>query len=154
MARKPGAAGALLFVLCLLYLILYVDRVNISTAAGIFRDELKLSATDYGKLGHWLAPAVTGAAVDMLPIVKRQDRAAHDTFVARYGTFNQRVKRTCLRFGVGIENPESLPAGDVQQSLDPNIRSARVAEVLCGTTDPYSRGPPFECKALDVHQSF
>ena len=48
MARKPGAAGALLFVLCLLYLILYVDRVNISTAAPLIRKDLGLSNAEFG----------------------------------------------------------------------------------------------------------
>jgi len=48
MAMKPGAAGRLLFVLCLLYLILYVDRVNISTAAPLIRKDLGLSNTEFG----------------------------------------------------------------------------------------------------------
>src|SRR6202012_2923047 len=48
MARKPGGAGTLLFVLCLLYLILYVDRVNISTAAPLIRKDLGLSNAEFG----------------------------------------------------------------------------------------------------------
>jgi MFS family permease len=50
--RKSGyvATWTVLGLLCLMYLITYVDRVNISTAAGVFRQELKLSATDYGKI--------------------------------------------------------------------------------------------------------
>jgi MFS family permease len=48
MAIKPGAAGRLLFVLCLLYLILYVDRVNISTAAPLIRKDLGLSNAEFG----------------------------------------------------------------------------------------------------------
>jgi MFS family permease len=50
--RKSGfaATSTVLFLLCLMYMITYIDRVNISTAAGVFRDELKLSATDYGKI--------------------------------------------------------------------------------------------------------
>ena len=37
-----------LFLLCLMYLITYVDRVNIATAAGAIRREFSLTATDYG----------------------------------------------------------------------------------------------------------
>jgi MFS family permease len=40
--------GIVLFLLCLMYLITYVDRVNIATAAGDIRRELDLSATQYG----------------------------------------------------------------------------------------------------------
>jgi MFS family permease len=48
--RKPGywATSIVLLLLCLMYLITYVDRVNISTAAIAFRTELGISATDYG----------------------------------------------------------------------------------------------------------
>ena len=50
--RKSGyvATSTILGMLCLMYMITYIDRVNISTAAGVFRDELKFSATDYGKI--------------------------------------------------------------------------------------------------------
>jgi MFS family permease len=50
--RKSGfvATSTVLILLCLMYMITYIDRVNISTAAGVFRDELHLSATDYGKI--------------------------------------------------------------------------------------------------------
>ena len=50
--RKSGyvATTTILGMLCLMYMITYIDRVNISTAAGVFRDELKFSATDYGKI--------------------------------------------------------------------------------------------------------
>jgi MFS family permease len=48
MAIKPGAAGRLLFVLCLLYLILYADRVNISTAAPPLRAALGLNNAEFG----------------------------------------------------------------------------------------------------------
>src|ERR671923_2842482 len=40
--------GIVLFLLCLMYLITYVDRVNIATAAGDIRQELSLTATQYG----------------------------------------------------------------------------------------------------------
>jgi MFS family permease len=50
--RKSGhvATSVVLFLLCLMYLITYVDRVNISTAAIAFRKELNLSASDYGDI--------------------------------------------------------------------------------------------------------
>jgi len=46
--KRPTAPGIVLFLLCLMYLITYVDRVNIATAAGEIRRELSLSATQYG----------------------------------------------------------------------------------------------------------
>jgi MFS family permease len=46
--KKPHAPTIVLGLLCLMYLITYVDRVNIATAAGEIRRELGLSATQYG----------------------------------------------------------------------------------------------------------
>jgi MFS family permease len=48
--RKSGyvATSMVLFLLCVMYLITYVDRVNVSTAAIEFRKELNISAADYG----------------------------------------------------------------------------------------------------------
>lgn len=50
--RKSGyrATSMVLFLLCVMYLITYVDRVNISTAAIVFKGELGLSNTDYGAI--------------------------------------------------------------------------------------------------------
>ena len=45
---RPTAPGKVLFLLCLMYLITYVDRVNIATAAGDIQRELGLTATQYG----------------------------------------------------------------------------------------------------------
>lgn len=46
--RKPGAPRIVLALLCLLYLILFVNRVNISTAAPLMRADLRLSNTQLG----------------------------------------------------------------------------------------------------------
>jgi len=46
--KRPNPPGIVLFLLCLMYLITYVDRVNIATAAGEIRRELSLTATQYG----------------------------------------------------------------------------------------------------------
>lgn len=46
--KRATPPGIVLFLLCLMYLITYVDRVNIATAAGEIRRELSLSATQYG----------------------------------------------------------------------------------------------------------
>ena len=43
-----GASNRVLLILCLMYLILYVDRVNISTAAPLIKAELGLSNTQLG----------------------------------------------------------------------------------------------------------
>jgi len=46
--RKPRASEVVLGLLCLMYLITYIDRVNVATAAGEIRKELSLSATQWG----------------------------------------------------------------------------------------------------------
>jgi MFS family permease len=46
--RKLSASDRVLSILCLMYLILYVDRVNISTAAPLIKAELSLSNTGLG----------------------------------------------------------------------------------------------------------
>lgn len=45
---QPKATTTVLLMLCLMYFITYVDRVNISTAAGQFKAELGLSNTQLG----------------------------------------------------------------------------------------------------------
>jgi len=47
-ALKLQVSGRVLLLLCLMYLILYVDRVNISTAAPLIKADLKLSNTELG----------------------------------------------------------------------------------------------------------
>ena len=46
--RKPSAPGIVLFLLCAMYFLTYVDRVNISTAATDIQKEFGLSKTEYG----------------------------------------------------------------------------------------------------------
>ena len=46
--RKLGAPNTILVIICLMYLILYVDRVNISTAAPLIKADLGLSNTQLG----------------------------------------------------------------------------------------------------------
>jgi sugar phosphate permease len=48
MAKRLGAPGNVLLLLCLMYFITYVDRVNISTAAPLIEKEFGLSKTDLG----------------------------------------------------------------------------------------------------------
>jgi MFS family permease len=48
MMRKLSASNTVLLILCLMYLILYVDRVNISTAAPLIKADLGLSNTELG----------------------------------------------------------------------------------------------------------
>src|ERR1035438_10045662 len=45
---KLTAPNTVLLLLCAMYLILYVDRVNISTAAPLIEADLKLSNTELG----------------------------------------------------------------------------------------------------------
>ena len=46
--RKLSASNTVLLIICLLYLILYVDRVNISTAAPLIKADLDLNNTQLG----------------------------------------------------------------------------------------------------------
>lgn len=46
--RKLGASNRILLLLCLMYMILYIDRVNISTAAPLIKANLGLSNTELG----------------------------------------------------------------------------------------------------------
>jgi MFS family permease len=45
---RPGARGKVLALLCVMYFITYVDRVNVSSAAAAFKSELGLSNTQLG----------------------------------------------------------------------------------------------------------
>ena len=46
--RRPSATGTVLGLLCLMYLINYIVRVNVSTAAAVFQPQLHLSNTQVG----------------------------------------------------------------------------------------------------------
>jgi MFS family permease len=50
--RRSGhrATSTVLLLLCVMYMITYIDRVNISTAAIVFKSELGLSNADYGAI--------------------------------------------------------------------------------------------------------
>ena len=45
---KPSAPGVVLFLLCVMYFLTYIDRVNISTAASAIQKDFHLSKTQYG----------------------------------------------------------------------------------------------------------
>ena len=46
--RKPSAPGIVLLLLCLMYFLTYIDRVNIATAAKDIQNDFHLSKTQYG----------------------------------------------------------------------------------------------------------
>src|ERR1700694_339501 len=46
--RKPTAPGIVLFLLCLMYFLTYIDRVNVSTAASSIKKEFGFSNTQLG----------------------------------------------------------------------------------------------------------
>jgi sugar phosphate permease len=46
--RRLSVSNTVLLIICLMYLILYVDRVNISTAAPLIKADLNLSNTQLG----------------------------------------------------------------------------------------------------------
>jgi MFS family permease len=45
---RPSASGIVLLLLCVMYFITYVDRVNVATAAGAFKADLHLSNIELG----------------------------------------------------------------------------------------------------------
>ena len=47
-AIKISAITGVLVLLCLMYAITYIDRVNVSTAALVFKNDLRLSNTQVG----------------------------------------------------------------------------------------------------------
>jgi MFS family permease len=46
--RKPTAPGMVLFLICLMYFLTYIDRVNVATAGPIIQKEFDLSNTQLG----------------------------------------------------------------------------------------------------------
>src|SRR6202044_319657 len=58
---RNQASRLVLFVICLMYLIFYVDRVNLSTAAPIMQKDLGLTATQLGIA--FCAFAVAGSTI-------------------------------------------------------------------------------------------
>src|SRR3981081_2054943 len=46
--RKPTAPGIVLFLLCMMYFLTYIDRVNVGTAAPLIQKEFGLSNTQLG----------------------------------------------------------------------------------------------------------
>jgi len=46
--RRLSVSNTVLLIICIMYLILYVDRVNISTAAPLIKADLKLNNTELG----------------------------------------------------------------------------------------------------------
>ena len=50
MTRRWPARSNVLLLLCVMYFLTYIDRVNISTAAGVFKKELGFSNTEVGLL--------------------------------------------------------------------------------------------------------
>ena len=46
--KRLTASGNVLFLLCLMYFITYVDRVNVSTAAPVIKTEFGFSNTQLG----------------------------------------------------------------------------------------------------------
>jgi sugar phosphate permease len=47
-SRVFSASKVVLFLLCLMYLLTYIDRVNVSTASNWFEKELQLNKTQVG----------------------------------------------------------------------------------------------------------
>ena len=45
--KKLSQSNTILLIICLMYLILYVDRVNISTVAPLIKADLALSVNGY-----------------------------------------------------------------------------------------------------------
>lgn len=48
MPKRMSATNSVLFLLCLMYFVTYLDRVNIATAGGVISKDLGLSNTEFG----------------------------------------------------------------------------------------------------------
>jgi MFS family permease len=85
MARLfTGATGRIFMLLCLMYFIMYIDRVNISTAAPVIQHEMQITNTQLG-----LALSAFGVCYALLPIVNGYlgDRFGPRTVLSILGTF-------------------------------------------------------------------
>ena len=67
--KRPAASTVVLGLLCAMYLITYVDRVNISTAARDIQKELELSNTQLGILHFDGRLGMTAYALGMIVMV-------------------------------------------------------------------------------------
>src|ERR1700751_5644252 len=45
-----SAPGLVLFLICVMYALTYIDRINVSTASGVFQKVLNLSNTQVGNV--------------------------------------------------------------------------------------------------------
>jgi len=64
--RQLGVSNTVLPIICLMYLILYMDRVNISTAAPLIKADLDLSNTQLGLVFSAFAP-IWAVPMDIAP---------------------------------------------------------------------------------------
>src|ERR1700740_2938155 len=55
MAKRFGAPAVVLFLLCLMYFVTYVDRVNIATAGPLIKQDFNLSNTQLGLIFSFFA---------------------------------------------------------------------------------------------------
>src|SRR5215471_12004374 len=62
--RLITASGNVILLLCLMYLITYIDRVNLSTAAPLIRKDLGLSLIDMGVAFSAFFQIIGGAVGD------------------------------------------------------------------------------------------
>jgi sugar phosphate permease len=64
--RRLGVSNTVLLIIYLMYLILYMDRVNISTAAPLIKADLDLSNTQFGLVFSAFAP-IWAVPMDIAP---------------------------------------------------------------------------------------
>jgi MFS family permease len=120
--RKISAPQVVLSLLCILYLILFVDRVNIATAAPLMKADLRLSNTQLGLafsafaipyalfqlIGGWIGdkfgPRLTLSACCALVGVSTMLTAAASGFVSLF------VLRLALGFAQGAAFPTATRA--------------------------------------------
>jgi len=116
--KRITTSGLVLFLLCLMYFITYVDRVNVGTAAPIIKAELGLSNTDLGLI--WAgSTALTGLAGGVLSLFlfrfalgfgegatfPTATRAMQSWVPAEERGFAQGITHAFARFGNAITPP-------------------------------------------------
>src|SRR4051794_35812147 len=108
---------------------------------GVDRFVNRLPQADQGEIRPQLAPTKAPTTVNMAAADGRHDRAAYHPFSGCDGPINQSPQRVRVWFGVRVEIPGSVIIRHFQQSIEPSIDAAGIAEVLPGTTEPYPRRP-------------
>src|SRR5262245_57759009 len=91
-----SVSNTVLLIICLMYLILYVDRVNISTAAPLIKADLELSNMQLGLAFSAFAYPLRTVPTDRR-LLRRQIRPASDALRQQLGRVRRNGGDWCCR---------------------------------------------------------